>query len=72
MEKSASNYEDGMNQVNIHSGRGITIGKLVTGVPEKPKKIDPVKEWERVKKVWKGDVAAWERYSGFKLPKTEE
>lgn len=36
--------------------------------PEKPKKIDPVKEWERVKKIWKGNVAAWQRYSGLKLP----
>ena len=32
----------------------------------KPK--DPRKEWEKVKDAWCGDQAAWERYSGMKIP----
>ena len=34
--------------------------------------IDPRKEWEKVKEAWNHDVAAWERYSGFKLLSSTE
>jgi hypothetical protein len=32
--------------------------------------IDPHKEWEKVRDAWNNDVAAWERYSGFRLSTT--
>jgi len=37
---------------------------------EYERNIDPEKEWERVRLSWRDDLEAWERYSGFKLERT--
>jgi hypothetical protein len=55
------------------SANGLAISNSLVEIrPSRTKSApDPVKEWEQVKAAWKGDVAAWERYSGLKLPDVE-
>lgn len=46
------------------------IGQLKR-VTTRTRKLNPEKEWAKVRYAWNGDVEAWEKYSGFKLPSTE-
>ncbi|MCA9367105.1 hypothetical protein KC887_02430 [Candidatus Kaiserbacteria bacterium] len=49
------------------TGRSSIHQEQVGRSPQKPSKINPEKEWQRVKQMW-DSVEAWERYSGFRLP----
>lgn len=63
--------EDGVAS-SIGSSRSTTQGSVPwqdSKAPDIPER-DPVKQWETHKGAWFGDAAAWERYSGYKLPDT--
>jgi hypothetical protein len=75
MAQAITDYEDGSNKnaVSFSSSRGISQGIRVGRQPQpyNPPKLDPVKEWEKVRSAWNDDVDAWQRYSGFKLPSNQ-